>query len=129
MILQPLTILCIIDVNSRLFFAFIFYEWIKSSSTVTCSSLARLKANANVGSYLLFSIALIVWRETPHFFASSSCSNPNSLRLLLIIFSTSATMLSFIIHEGNEIDNRGNLKLNKGICNHWLRSYKIFNYI
>ena len=65
------------------------YEGKNSSSTVSFSSLARRKASASVGSYLLFSIAFTVCRETPHFFASSSCDSPRSFRLLLIIFSIS----------------------------------------
>lgn len=65
------------------------YEGRNNSSTVSFSSLARRKASASVGSYLLFSIAFTVCRETPHFFASSSCDSPRSFRLLLIIFSIS----------------------------------------
>ena len=65
------------------------YEGRNNSSTVSFSSLARRKASASVGSYLLFSIAFTVCLETPHFFASSSCDSPRSFRLLLIIFSIS----------------------------------------
>ena len=37
-----------------------FYDGVKSSSTVSCSSFARRKASERVGSYLLFSMALTV---------------------------------------------------------------------
>lgn len=70
-------------------FLYVPYEGRNNSSTVSFSSLARRKASASVGSYLLFSIAFTVCRETPHFFASSSCDSPRSFRLLLIIFSIS----------------------------------------
>lgn len=75
------------------------YDGVNNSSTVSCNSLARLKARDNVGSYLLFSIAFTVCRDTPHFFANSSCDNPNSFRLFLIIFSISIAIPFLIIQE------------------------------
>lgn len=87
--------------KKRLFYT----QGVNSSSTVNCSSPASRKARDNVGSYLLFSIALTVCLETPHFFASSSCDKPNSLLLILILFSISAAEPLFIIHKSSKIDN------------------------
>ena len=87
--------------KKRLFYT----QGVNSSSTVNCSSPASRKARDNVGSYLLFSIALTVCLETPHFFASSSCDKPNSFLLILILFSISAAEPLFIIHKSSKIDN------------------------
>ena len=53
-----------------IFFSLFFGHGVKSPSTVVWSSFASLNARDKVGSYLLFSMALTVWRETPHLFAA-----------------------------------------------------------
>ena len=56
-----------------------FPGW-NSRSTVVSSSRARRKARERVGSYLLFSMALMVCRDTPHRLARSSWEMPRSFR-------------------------------------------------
>lgn len=73
------------------------YSGINNSSTVSCSSFARANAKDNVGSYLSFSIAFTVCRDTLHLFASSSCDSPRAFRLLLMIFFISVAIPFLII--------------------------------
>ena len=79
------------------------------------NSFARLKANNKVGSYLLFSMELIVCRETPHFLASSSCDSPISFRLIRIVFSMSATMFSFKVQQCNKINDNRQFQMHQGM--------------
>lgn len=60
------------------------------SSTVVLSTFAILKASCKVGSYLSFSIALIVCLDTLHFFANTACVSPLFLRSIKILFFTTA---------------------------------------
>ena len=100
----------------------ILYDGINNSSTVSCNSLAMLKARDNVGSYLLFSIAFTVCRDTPHFFANSSCDNPSSFRLFLILFSISAAISFLIMQERQKVDHCSNTKFGKRIDPHSFHS-------
>ena len=58
----------------------------KISSTGRPSRRATFIASSSVGSYLLFSIATIVWRDTPNKPAKSSCRRPRARRSSLIQF-------------------------------------------
>ena len=102
------------------------YVGTKSVSTVTCNSLARLNANTNVGSYLLFSIAFTVCLDTPHFFASSSCDSPSFFLLSRIVFSISTTILSFVIQKKQKIYCGSHTDLDKGIDIHCFSFDEIF---
>lgn len=102
---------------------------LKSSSTVVPNSLAKLKAKAKVGSYLLFSMALTVCRETPHLLASSSCERPDSFRLSLITFSITTTVLLLIIQKSHKINDSSHLQLDEGIRRHRMSPCNVLNYI
>lgn len=79
---------------------------IKSASTVVPSSCANRKASARVGSYLLFSMALTVWRVTPQRLASSSWESPSSFLRARMVFSISITKLSAVIEQMQQINHR-----------------------
>jgi len=59
-------------------------------STDVPKTFASLNARLSVGSYLLFSIALIVCLETEQATASCSCEIPLSLRISLMRLSNSS---------------------------------------
>ena len=75
--------------------------------------LGQPKARDRVGSYLLFSMAFTVCRDTPHFLASSSWDSPSSFRRCRMQFSTSSTQLSLIVQQRNKIQNGCHLQLDK----------------
>lgn len=56
-------------------FHFLVKSLMKSSSTVVFNAAAMSNANCNVGSYLSFSIALIVCLDTLQSLASSAWDN------------------------------------------------------
>ena len=58
----------------------------KIPSTGCPSSRAVFIASSSVGSYLSFSIATMVCRDTPSSFAMSSCRRPRALRSSLMLF-------------------------------------------
>lgn len=58
----------------------------KISSTWRFSNFAIFIASSRVGLYLLFSMAIIVWRVTPNFFAISSWRKPASFLSCFIVF-------------------------------------------
>ena len=88
------------------------YSPVNSSSTVTPSSLARLKARESVGSYLLFSMALIVCLETLHCFASSSWEIPRDNTTMrsvpVLAFQTMSWRLSSPVRKSETIIARSN---------------------
>src|SRR6188768_387691 len=52
----------------------------KISSTGSLNSFPIFSANGRLGSYFSVSIALIVWRETASFSASSPCDHSRAVR-------------------------------------------------
>ncbi len=71
---------------------------LKSSSTGVPNNLASLIASFKDGSYLSFSIAMMVWRVTPTIFAISSCRNPIFFRNALMLLFTVSVFFSAVAH-------------------------------
>ena len=69
----------------------------KRSSTRTLNSLAIFIANCREGSDDSFSMEMMVWRDTPTFFASSSCVRLVMARYNLTLFFTSTTQIRNIV--------------------------------
>src|SRR5690554_50599 len=63
------------------------------ASILVPNTRAILKARGNEGSYLPFSIAIMVWRDTSSLSASSLCDQPAVLRLSLILLFMSSAFL------------------------------------
>ena len=81
------------------------------ASTVVPSVLARAKASWRVGSYLLFSMALMVWRDTPQARASCSWDRPRARRRSWMMLSMSATIFLPVVQQ---IDKEGHGRHREG---------------
>ena len=66
-------------------------------------------------------MALTVWRETPHFLASSSWDSPNSFRRCRITFSISGTVPLSEIEQRDKVDDGGCFQMDQGVYCHFLR--------